>query len=286
MDCYSTLGVSQTATKREIKDSYRKLARRLHPDRNKAANAEEQFQAIAAAYEALKDEDARADYDYYLQHPEEVMGNMYRYYRKAAPKVDIAPVAIVIVATISVLQYLSQKSQHESARKWIVTDEKHRKKAKKEADSRKLLKGKSKEEKDKIIESIILENVSFEGSHAPADWKTTLAVRIVMLPVTLYEYAYWRIDWWYRIDHLKQGYTDDDRAYLIRKNAGFSQARYDTLEQEDLTELWERECWVKANYDAYKKEKEEAAMAKWKSSARYKRYKRYMRDYEPMNSFE
>ena len=52
--------------------------------------AEKKFHKIAIAYETLRDEESRADYDYMLDHPEEMWRNYYRYYRRrVGPKVDV-----------------------------------------------------------------------------------------------------------------------------------------------------------------------------------------------------
>jgi len=64
MDPYKVLGVSKSATHDEIRKSYRKLARKYHPDSNpNDANASEQFKLINDAYEILGDEKKRAEYD-------------------------------------------------------------------------------------------------------------------------------------------------------------------------------------------------------------------------------
>lgn len=62
-DYYEVLGVDRDATKQDIRKAYRKLARQYHPDVNKAPDAEEKFKEVKEAYEVLKDDQKRAQYD-------------------------------------------------------------------------------------------------------------------------------------------------------------------------------------------------------------------------------
>lgn len=63
-DYYSTLGVAKTATEKEIKQAFRKLARKHHPDVNPGDNTSEAtFKAINEAYEVLGDPAKRRKYD-------------------------------------------------------------------------------------------------------------------------------------------------------------------------------------------------------------------------------
>ena len=70
-DYYKVLNVSRTASARELKKAYHKLAVQFHPDKvaERGATSEEreaaelQFKKMAAAYEVLSDEDKRAKYD-------------------------------------------------------------------------------------------------------------------------------------------------------------------------------------------------------------------------------
>lgn len=75
-DYYQTLGVSRTASQKELKAAFRKLARKYHPDANQSnPAAEEQFKQVNEAYEVLSDEKDRKLYDRY--------GDEWRAYRDA-----------------------------------------------------------------------------------------------------------------------------------------------------------------------------------------------------------
>src|SRR3984893_6238412 len=60
-DYYKVLGVSSTATDKEITRAYRKLAKQFHPDAN--PGSEDRFKEITAAHDVLGDADKRKEYD-------------------------------------------------------------------------------------------------------------------------------------------------------------------------------------------------------------------------------
>ena len=75
-DYYTTLGVSKTATEKEIKQAFRKLARKFHPDVNPGdKSAESKFKEINEAYEVLGDPEKRKKYD--------ELGSNWRMYEQA-----------------------------------------------------------------------------------------------------------------------------------------------------------------------------------------------------------
>ncbi|MGO9513318.1 MAG: DnaJ C-terminal domain-containing protein [Steroidobacteraceae bacterium] len=62
-DYYKIMGVARDATEAQIKQAYRKLARKYHPDVSKEKDAEERFKEVGEAYEVLKSPEKRAAYD-------------------------------------------------------------------------------------------------------------------------------------------------------------------------------------------------------------------------------
>lgn len=78
-DYYTVLGLAKNATEDDIKKSYRKLAMKFHPDRNKEAGAEESFKEAKEAYEILGDPQKRAEYDQFGHD-----GNSFRHAQGAA----------------------------------------------------------------------------------------------------------------------------------------------------------------------------------------------------------
>lgn len=67
-DYYQIMGLKNDATPEDIKRSYRKLARKYHPDVSKEANAEAKFKELGEAYDVLRDPEKRAKYDQYGQY--------------------------------------------------------------------------------------------------------------------------------------------------------------------------------------------------------------------------
>ena len=64
-DYYDILGVTKTSTHQEVKQQYRKLALKFHPDRNQYSDAEEQFKEISEAYSVISNPEKKLVYDQY-----------------------------------------------------------------------------------------------------------------------------------------------------------------------------------------------------------------------------
>ena len=64
-DYYEVLGVDKSAGDKELKNAFRSLARKYHPDRSTEEDAEDKFKEIQEAYAVLSDSEKRQMYDRY-----------------------------------------------------------------------------------------------------------------------------------------------------------------------------------------------------------------------------
>ncbi|XP_011618630.1 dnaJ homolog subfamily C member 25 isoform X2 [Takifugu rubripes] len=274
--CYDVLGVTREATKGEIARAYRQLARRYHPDRFRLEepslegetkeSAQKRFLVIATAYETLKDEDSRRDYDYMLDHPEEYYQHYYAYYRRRlTPKVDVRVVILVTICAISVFQYYSWHSSYNEAINYLVTVPKYRIQATEIARQQGLLnrpkeKGKNRRSKEEIREQ---------------------EEEIVLFPYYLTNYVAWYVSWFYRFTICREEYGDEEKLYIIRRYMKMSQSQFDSLDEPLRHSFLEKQLWIKENYEVYRKEQEEEMKAKMATDSRMKRYRRWMRNEGP-----
>lgn len=293
-NCYEVLGVTREVTKNEIGKSYRQLAKKFHPDMHRGTEekkaAEEKFKEIATAYEILRDEEERSDYDYMLDNPQEYYAHYYRYYRRRmAPKVDVRIVLAVTISIISIIQYYSAWSKYDTAIKYFMTVPKYRNKALeiakaeiKEANSRKgnkKSKSEQKEEQDSIIRRVIEENMDIKGAYAKPEIIDILWVQLIILPYTIVRYIYWYLRWLWKFMILKHEYGEEEKLYLIRKYLKLGQHQFNALEDEERQEYLDEELWVKENFLAWKEVKDEEAKKALADNNKYKQYRRYIKQH-------
>ncbi|XP_022124565.1 dnaJ homolog subfamily C member 25 homolog [Pieris rapae] len=293
-NCYEVLGVTRQATKNEIGKSYRQLARKFHPDLRRGEEAkkeaEEKFKEIATAYEILRDEEARSDYDYMLDNPQEYYAHYYRYYRRRmAPKVDVRIVVAVTITVISIIQYYSAWSKYDSAIKYFMTVPKYRNRAldiakdeTKESQGKgknKKSKAELKEEQDRIIRRVIEENMDIKGAYAKPEIKDILWIQLIMLPYTITYYIYWYVRWLWNYTILKKPYGDEEKLYLIRKYMQLGQHQFNALEDSERQSFLDKELWIKENFTVWKDLKEEETKKSLAENNKYKQYRRYIKSH-------
>lgn len=292
---FLVLGVTRDSNREEIAKAYRALARKFHPDMHKGEEnkriATERFRVIATAYETLRDEESRRDYDYMLDNPDELYRHYYRYYRRVyAPKVDVRIVIVVTITVISVLQYWASLSRYNTAIDYLVTVPKYRIKAQEIAKNEGLLntaadkkrnkhktKEQIKEEEEGIIRKIVEEKMDIRGGYSKPSYKDMLWVQLILLPWTVIQYIIWFVRWTWKFTILKHPYGEEEKAYIMRKWMKLSQLQWDGLPDYEKEEFFAGELWTRENFDVWKQQKEEQMKAQLAESASYRRYRRYMK---------
>jgi len=294
-NCYEVLGLDKTASKKDIAKSYRKLAGKWHPDMFRTTEekevAEKKFMQVATAYETLRDEESRTEYDYMLDHPEEMWRNYYRYYRRrVGPKVDVRLVIAVSISLISAGQYYFAWNNYTEAIKCLSMIPKYRIQATTIAKEEGLLKkdkkadrGRSKEElkeeEETVIRGIIADKMDIKGGYAKPHWSDLLWIQLMILPLTLYRWSSFYLSWFWRFGLRREDYGREEQLYVIRKNLGVSQGQFDQMEETEVEDMLELELWEKDKFKVWKDEKDAEMRIKMAQSGRYKQYRRYMKSH-------
>merc|ERR1719495_1325295 len=235
MNCYDLLGITRDVEKGQISKAYRKLAGKWHPDRfrtpEEKKDAELMFMRIAAGYEVLRDDESRKEYDYMLDHPEEMFGNYYRYYaRRLAPRVDIRIVLVALVTIVSALQYYVAWFNFEAAISHLATVPKYRLQALEVARERipdlggKTRAGKEREvakaREEAAVREVIAELMDKNGGYQRPEVADILWIQVVRLPKRAFEWLLFNLTWIWRFTILREPLALNEPHYLTRRNLG------------------------------------------------------------------
>ncbi|KAH7936389.1 hypothetical protein HPB52_021835 [Rhipicephalus sanguineus] len=273
-DKEEVLGITRDTSKAEMARTYRQLARKYHPDMHKTqeakAKAAERFTLIATAYEILKDDESRKDYDDMLDNPEAIYRHYYRYYRtRMAPKVDIRIVLAVTITVISAVQYYGAWHRYHAAIDHLITVPKYR------------LREEIKEEEENTLKRILEEQVDIRGGYSKPTVRHVLWVQLVLLPYTIGSYLWWQARWFIKFNLRGEELGMPEKEYLIRRQMALSQSQWDALEERDRQGFFRDELWIAENFKVWKQKQEDEMKAKLAESARYKSYRRYMKNHGP-----
>jgi len=297
-NCYDVLGIDRDANRGAIAKAYRSLAKRHHPDMFRGQAEKEEnalvFQTIANAYEILKDEESRADYDYMLDNPDEMYRHYYRYYkRRVSPKVDVRIVIAVTITLISLVQYYGAWQRYNEAVDYLARNPKYRNAAlelardqgmvdtaKKRGKERKD-KSTLKEEEEALIRNVIENKMDIKGAHRKPTIYDILWLQIVFFPLNLVKYVAWWVQWTWRFTIRNEEYGREERIYLICRNMKISLSAWESLEDDVQENYLSLELWIKSKWLQFKREQEEEARIKMAESNRHKQYRRYMKSHGP-----
>ncbi|CAI9087754.1 OLC1v1021910C2 [Oldenlandia corymbosa var. corymbosa] len=224
-DCYDLLGVSQYANSSEIKKAYYKLSLKHHPDKNPDPESKKLFVKIANAYEILKDESTRAQYDYAIAHPEEVFYNTARYYQAYyGHKTDPRAVLVGLLLVLSAFQYMNQLTRYKQALDMVKRTPAYKNKLKAlelERTGGATNRKKSNKQMNKKMEEDLSNELELQikGAEKPSVWGL-VGVRFILLPYAAGKMLLWCVRWLWRYKVKRAPYSWEDASYLTRRSLG------------------------------------------------------------------
>jgi len=299
-NCYEILGIAREATKNDIRKAFRGLALKHHPDKvidpEAKKEADVHFKKLTNAYDILRDEEFRSDYDYMLDHPDQFYMNYYRAWRRRNyPNVDVRLVIAVLITLISGVQYYNGWSKYNEAISYFSSTPKYRNKAMEIAREQGLLgtnaadkrknrsksKQQLKEQEDTIIRDIIQDKMDIRGVYAKPTMYDVLWVQLAMMPIWFCQSAKWQIDWLWRFTILKQEFGDEQKLYLIRRKMALSRGQWEAMEDHEHKSFLKQELWKDDKFKEWKACKDEELRVKQATNSKMKMYRRYLKNNGP-----
>lgn len=248
--------VAQDANASDIKRSYYKLSLEHHPDKNPDPESKKLFVKIATAYEILKDNETRAQYDYAIEHPSEVFYNTAQYYRaKYGHKSDPRAVLVGLLVVLSAFQYLNNVARYNEALATVKRTPAYKNRLK-ALELERTGGVSSKKKGPKQIDQKLQEELSNEldlqikGAEKPSVWDL-LGVRFVLLPYTIIKLLVWYSSWVWRYKVKKAPYSFEDASYLTRRSLGVPLDAWTNLDEYKKEDLVQRRLWEKQNLENY-----------------------------------
>ncbi|CAN1165850.1 DnaJ protein ERDJ7 [Linum perenne] len=255
-DCYDLLGVTQSANASELKRAYYKLSLKHHPDKNPDPESKKLFVKIANAYEILKDEATREQYDYAIAHPEEVFYNTARYYQAYyGHKTDPRIVLVGLLLLLSGFQYLNQQSRYHQAVEMVKKTPAYKNKLRAlelERNGGLLSKKKNNRQMDKKVDEDLSNELQLDikGAKIPCVWEL-IGIRVVLLPYTLGKLLLWNGCWLWRYNVKKAPYAWEDACFLTRRALRVPLDAWGNMDESTKEDLVQRRLWEKSNFESY-----------------------------------
>lgn len=217
--CYKVLGVKKMATNIELTEAFNKIEQKYNPEINKDGN-EMMYQKALEAYNVLKDEEIRRDYDIMIDDPYNIPQNYFFYFKhNVLPNVDIQRVVVLCIIIISVLQYCYKKHMYSNAVLMEMKNTKNRNQCLHKLQEERIKQGNFKKlsyrEEEKALRRMV-EN-SLIGKIPMAQVTDTLFIQILYAPYYFFFFNFKPCTKWIQ----KQGFFSSEYEDMPKKSKFF-----------------------------------------------------------------
>lgn len=247
-----------------------------------SAADEDMFRRIANAYEILKDEAVRAEYNEFVDHPERFFQHYATWMRRRyfGHQESVGNVFVLILITATIVDWIHRRSRaplmyvgshcltvvvdvYHELRSRLVYEPKVQERVRAlrglPAASAMDAKGKRKSKRraddlDDITDaeiSAVVEMPNWTGG--PPTWRDSLPMRMSHWPVHIAKFLAWAARWLVLFTILRRPYGDDEKAFLLRRNLCLSQGAWQALPEHRRKALWDLELWDVDAYQAWRR---------------------------------
>ncbi|KAG5561388.1 hypothetical protein RHGRI_004425 [Rhododendron griersonianum] len=204
----------------------------------------------------LKDEATRGQYDYAIEHPEEVFFNTARYYHAYyGHKTDTRAVLVGLLLVLSAFQYLNQWTRYNQALDMVRKSPAYKNRLRAlelERSGGMISKKKNQKHMDKNMEEDLSKELDLQikGAEKPSIWQL-LGVRFILLPYTIGKLLLWQVCWLWRYQVKRSPYSWEDASYLTRRSLGIHLDSWRSLDESTQEDLIQKRLWEKSNLESY-----------------------------------
>lgn len=277
-NCYDVLSVNRDSTPAEIKRQFYKLSLLYHPDKNPDPEAAKNYTLISQAYDVLKDENTRSEYNDLIDNPEKYYRHYASYFSRKflGPQENAWIVSACLLLFCTVCDRLYHQYRYNVMRDYLRSNRfiiqrvkqlratKERNAEAKESgrskkSGKKDRKAKFEEITDEELDSVV--QISGRVGRAPR-LTDLLVIRILRWPCSMSYALYWHVRWFVLFTLLKQPWGEQEREYSSRIALKQNLEEWASHSDEERKDLIRRELWVAENLQQY-----EAELAKSKSKS-------------------
>eukprot|EP00920_Eleutheroschizon_duboscqi_P037562 GHVT01090042.1.p1 GENE.GHVT01090042.1~~GHVT01090042.1.p1 ORF type:complete len:386 (+),score=88.89 GHVT01090042.1:164-1321(+) len=280
-NCYQLLGSVRSSSEAELRKAYRRVALQYHPDKNASPDAATKMIAINKAYEVLIDKEVRKAYDYYLDHPTDMMALIYGIRAVYPARTNPLFVLLLLVLFLSVGQLIHSYNNYFYFRNCIRNTDRFQRTLREKIFEEHGPNFKKLPQKKQAAIRSGLEDRLLTGGVVIDDriigkfmWKDLYALRVFFLLFRLVKACMSYARWYWRFVVLRQEYGVEEKTWLTRRRLGIGEGEWQALPEATRQVHLARRLWVDELWKVYAAEKAEEERLQRIQCSRYRQMRR------------